>query len=197
MALPQPNHSHTSSSLRGIDSTHLLAIMGGMNTPTPESLLADFRKNPRYLRRIAYGDLISRWPWEWFVTLTFAEDLNPDAAMKKVRVWLSRLAASLYGRRWYKNGALYWICAEEYQKQGRIHFHLVIAGVRNTRRLTWMDKWQFLDRKTGFARIEAVESNSGSSHYLAKYLGKDGEIYFSHNLKDISSDLVAQSQDQG
>lgn len=164
--------------------------MGGMSTPTEQSLLAEYRKYPRYLRRVAYGEFISRWPWEWFVTLTFAEDIHPDAAFKKVRVWTSKLAASLYGRRWYTRGGLYWICAEEYQKQGRIHFHLLMAGVRDTRRLTWMDKWHRLDRKTGFARIEAVNSNTGTSHYLAKYLGKDGNVYFSHNLKDITQDLV-------
>jgi hypothetical protein len=167
-----------------------------MITPIPDALLDEYRKHPRYLRRLAYGDFISRWPWEWFVTLTFAEDIHPNAGMKKARVWLSKLAASIYGRHWYRYGALYWICAEEYQKSGRVHFHLVVAGVKDTRRLTWMDRWQNLDQKTGFARIEAVDSNSGCSHYLAKYLGKEGVVDFSHNLKDISGDLVAQCQDQ-
>jgi hypothetical protein len=172
-----------------------IIIMGGMNTPTAQQLIEGYREHPKYLRRVAYGEFISRWPWEWFVTFTFSEDIHPNAAFKKVRVWTSKLAASIYGRHWYKNGGLYWVCAEEYQKQGRIHFHLLLAGVRETRRLTWMDKWANLDLKTGWARIEAVESNKGTSHYLAKYLGKDGQVYFSHNLKDISSDLVAQCQD--
>lgn len=167
-----------------------------MEYPLEKRLLDEYRKSPKYLRRIAYGDLIARWPWEWFVTLTFSEDIQPDAAFKKTRVWLSTLAAHIYGRRWYRTGALHWICAQEYQKSGRVHFHLVVAGVRDTRRLTWMDRWNNLDAVTGYARIEAVDSNEGCSHYLAKYLGKDGDIYFSHNLKDISGDLFARSQEQ-
>lgn len=162
-----------------------------------QKLIAEYRQHPRYLLRQAYGEFIARWPWEWFVTLTFAEDIHPKAALKKVSVWNSKLAASIYGRHWYKSGGLYWVCAEEYQKQGRVHYHLLIAGVQNTRRLTWMDNWMKLDRCTGWARIEEVISKSGTSHYLAKYLGKDGQVHFSHNLKDITSDLVAQCQDQG
>jgi hypothetical protein len=45
--------------------------------------------------------------------------------------------------------------ALEYQKRDVIHYHALLAGVQDLRRLTWMDRWHEL---AGYGRIEPIES---------------------------------------
>jgi hypothetical protein len=139
-----------------------------------------------------WAELIDRYPWEWFVTLTFTDAIHPEAALKSMYVWLSILNRELFGRRWYKKipYGVYFVAAIEYQKRGVIHLHLLIAGVKDTRRLTYMDTWAGMGNKNGYARIEATESNMAASRYLSKYVTKDGEIFLSENLPDVTAGLT-------
>ena len=154
-------------------------------------------KHYRWRVRDGWAELIGRYPWEWFVTLTFTDDIHPEAALKALRVWLSKLNRELFGHRWYKRVpyGVYWVVAIEYQKRGVIHLHLLINGVGDTRRLTWMDNWLDMGNKNGWARIEAVETNKAVSRYLSKYVTKDGEIFLSNNLPDVTSGLASLWQD--
>jgi hypothetical protein len=45
--------------------------------------------------------------------------------------------------------------ALEYQKRDVIHYHALITGVEDLRRLYWMDRWHEL---AGYGRIEPIES---------------------------------------
>jgi hypothetical protein len=168
-----------------------------MEYTSEQLLLEEYRKHPKFLRRTAWGDFIARWPWEWFATFTFTDDTHPERATKLYRVWVNRLNKSLFGPRWHKRKpyGVYWILAIEYQKSGRIHLHALITGVRETRRFDWMDDWFDLDKLAGYPRIFPVENQIGVSKYVTKYVSKDGDIYFSNNLKDISGDLVAIAAD--
>jgi hypothetical protein len=162
-------------------------IMGGMNTPTQTTITL----HPKRALGNAWGDLIARYPWEWFANFTFIEDLHPEAALKKFKVWVSMLNRRLYGPRWAKksHGGVYWVLAVEYQKRSVIHFHVLPIGIGTQDQFHWMKRWENLDRKTGFARIYPVENIEKVSRYLCKYVPKGGEVYFSDNLKDISQDL--------
>ena len=144
-----------------------------------------------------WAELVARYPWEWFVTLTFTESVHPEAALKSMRFWISRLNRELYGRRWYKHSpyGVYWVAAIEYQKRDVIHLHLVMNGIKDARRLSYMDAWEDLGNKNGFARIYPVESNNAVSSYLCKYVIKDGEIFFSDNLPDATAGFAAQWND--
>ena len=154
-------------------------------------------KHYRWRVRDGWAELISRYPWEWFVTLTFTDDIHPEAALKSMRVWLSKLNREVFGHRWYKNVpyGVYWVAAIEYQKRGVLHLHLLITGVGDTRRLSYMDIWAEMGNKNGWARVEAVEANNAVSMYLSKYVTKDGEIYFSNNLPDVTSGLASLWRD--
>lgn len=165
-----------------------------MYSPLEKTLIEEYRKSPRFLRRQAWGEFLSRYEWEWFVTLTFVIDVHPEEALKKFRVWVSMINRLLYGPRWAKkaHGGVYWVCSIEYQKRGVIHFHALMIGVRELRRLDWMDAWHNLDEKTGFARIEVPRNNVATSSYVSKYLAKDGEVFFSDNLKDVTGGLFRQ-----
>jgi hypothetical protein len=66
-----------------------------------------------------------------------------------------------------------------------------MTGVKNARRFTYMDKWNDMGHKNGYARIYPVESNKAVSKYLCKYVAKDGEIFLSDNLPDVTAGLAA------
>lgn len=130
--------------------------------------------NPGELKA-AWVELLGRWPWEWFCTLTFAEpNVHPERAAKCFRVWLSMANRMEYGRAWSKRGlGLTWVRALEYQKRGTIHFHALMSDVGRLRRLTLMDRWKEI---AGFARIGPVNDQERVRKYVAKYVVKDGDI---------------------
>ncbi len=123
----------------------------------------------------AWVDLLGRWPWEWFATLTFAEpNVHPERAAKCFRVWISMANRMEYGRAWAKRGlGVTWVRALEYQRRGTIHFHALLSDVGRLRRLTLMDRWKEL---AGFARIGAVKDQERVRKYVAKYVVKEGDI---------------------
>jgi hypothetical protein len=51
----------------------------------------------------AWVEYLSRWTWDWFVTLTFREAKHPEAAEKVFRVWISKMNRDMYGPRWSKH----------------------------------------------------------------------------------------------
>ena len=134
--------------------------------------------------REGWVDLLGRYQWDWFVTLTFRNCIHPEAAEKRFRVWLNQLNRQLYGQRWSKKGqGVYWAKALEWQKRNVIHFHLLMSDVQNLnetlRRLSAMDKWRDL---AGFARIEVPKQQMCVARYCAKYVIKGGEIELSPTL---------------
>ncbi|GAH96976.1 unnamed protein product, partial [marine sediment metagenome] len=84
------------------------------------------------------------------------------------------LTPSLYGEQ-----APFYFRVTELQDRGTLHFHALIGGVGDIRRLLFKDFWEL----NGFARVEAYDPARGAASYVAKYLNKaDGHIRFSHNL---------------
>jgi hypothetical protein len=123
--------------------------------------------------RDAWLTLLGRWDWDG-VYLTCRDCGHPAAAAKRFRVLISQANRVLYGHRWHKQGqGLGWVRALEYQKRDVIHYHALMAGVQDLRRLTWMDRWHEL---AGYARIEPIESTAAVSRYVSKYVVKGGEI---------------------
>jgi hypothetical protein len=89
--------------------------------------------------RDAWIALLGRWEWEWFCTFTFRDLVHPEAADKRFRVLISQANRALFGTMWYKrNQGLRWVRALEYQKRDVIHYHALMAGVQDLRRLTWI-----------------------------------------------------------
>lgn len=136
----------------------------------------------------AWLQLLERYVWQWFATMTFRDIVHPEAADKLWRVWISKLNRFLYGPRWYQKGqGVYWVRALEYQRRGVIHFHALLADVgdlnHRAKRLYWMDVWNDL---AGYARIEKPGSVELVSRYVSKYVLKEGEIEVSNNLRDYA-----------
>lgn len=147
---------------------------------------------PDTRERDAYAEMLARQPWHWFVTLTFKPDherptggVHPEKADKAYRVLLSKINRDIYGTRWYKrpDGGLMWARGQEFHKDGRIHFHALVAAPDAdlntlTRRMWWVDWWW---KEFGIARIEPPRSQEDVNQYVSKYVTKDGEVDFSPN----------------
>jgi hypothetical protein len=106
-------------------------------------------------------------PWEWFPTLTFRDDrVHPERADKLFRFWMNRLHDARFGKHWRRrNQQLTWARATEIQSRGAPHFHALIAGVGDVRRLTFMDLW---DELAGMARIWPVNDQDLVAQYITK-----------------------------
>ena len=144
--------------------------------------------NPEGLQRKArraFGEWLSKPPWQWYVTQTFRADyVSPRQADHSYYAWLTSLrvaaraigaATALYGA-----GSPFYFRVAELQDRGTLHFHSLIGGVGDTRRLLFKDLWEL----HGIARVEAYDANRGANFYVGKYLTKtDGDIRFSDNLK--------------
>jgi hypothetical protein len=146
------------------------------------SLVSD--PSPSEVARVveAWAGFLGRVDWQWFVTLTFRGNPHPESALKKVKVWCSKLSQHLFGRRWYRRSrGVRWVCAVERTRQGIVHCHLLVSadGLVTARRLSWKDEWERLGG--GFARVEQPSSAPRAAAYCAKYICKGGELVLGGN----------------
>ena len=141
----------------------------------------------------AYAELLSRQSWHWFCTLTFRArhersfgGVHPERADKAFRFFVSCLNRHCFGKNWHRrpHGGVQWARGQEFHKDGRIHFHAVLAAPECdlnhlARRMDWVDWWW---REFGIARIEPPQSQQDICEYVSKYVVKDGEVDFSPNF---------------
>lgn len=141
----------------------------------------------------AYSELLGRYKWEMFLTLTFRKPPHPEAAYKKFRFFITRVNRELYGRNWYKKKVgVYWTIALEYHKSGVIHFHALLGDTsfiherfeRSSVKNLWFDI-------AGFARVSNIPDTGDGQRaailgYISKYVAKGGLIDVSDNLKEFS-----------
>lgn len=117
----------------------------------------------------AWRDLIGRWEWGWFVTLTFRDErTHPEKAEREFNIWVSKINRYLYGPRWFKQGkSVRWVRASERQHRGAIHYHALLGGkwLSELRRLAWMDEWE---KQAGWARIEPPRSSEAVRAYCVR-----------------------------
>jgi hypothetical protein len=125
---------------------------------------------PIHALQDAWVVFLRQWVWQWFCTFTFRDIVHPESADKRFHLFISMVNRELYGPRWHKKGlGVQWVRALEFQKRGVIHYHALVAGVQDLRRLTWMDIWNEL---AGYARIEAIKDPTAVRRYVSKYVVK-------------------------
>ena len=144
--------------------------------------------------RDAYAQLLAREPWHWFATLTFRRDhernsggIHPEKADKAFRYFLRNLNESIYGKYWMRSarahGGVVWARGQEFHKDGKVHFHAVLAApdrdLNTVSRYAWHEFWY---REFGRNQIEQPHSQSDVVGYVSKYVAKDGEVDFSQNF---------------
>ncbi len=123
----------------------------------------------------AWGEFLSGYPWDWFLTLTFREPVKSFTAQRAFARFAKDIekAAGL---------PIAWFRGDEIGPiGGRYHLHALMLNVAHLRRLTWMDEW---GRRAGYARILPFDPQLGAAYYCAKYVTKQfGEWDLSDNLQ--------------
>jgi hypothetical protein len=107
-----------------------------------------------------WGDFLSQFHWDWFVTLTFNFDVKTFTAHRRCATWLRELENAA-------GSPIFWFRGDEYgERFGRFHMHLLIGNVAHLGRIAWMNRWQ---KRNGFARVFPFDPAKGAAYYVAKY----------------------------
>ncbi|MBA7550601.1 hypothetical protein ES705_43120 [subsurface metagenome] len=138
--------------------------------------------------RMAFGAFLSRPQWQWYATHTFKGDfMSPKLGDKHYYAWMRSLELACKARDMPRP---FYFRVTELQQREVIHYHSLIGGVADIRRLLFKDFWEL----HGFARVEAYEPNRGANFYVGKYLTKcDSDIRFSHNLTQHLTQLETRT----
>jgi hypothetical protein len=107
-----------------------------------------------------YGNFINRWPWQWFLTLTFREPVSLEFARRQLLNWNRNLCTS--------EGIQTAFIAVWNNTNFTPHWHALIFG-KNKYGKTLLDilekRWE--RRWPGIAHIEDVRNNHAVSQYVA------------------------------
>jgi len=128
---------------------------------------------------VAWGQFLSQFLWDWYVTLTFRDWAKSFRAHRLFEQFVREIEVA-------SGIPIFWFRADEVGTHGgRFHIHALIGNVAQLRRLTWMDRWQEL---AGIARILPFNSKQGAAYYCAKYVTKQfGDWQLSDNLRAFNS----------
>ena len=119
---------------------------------------------------------VPAWGWQEYVTLTFKEEIHPEQADKYFKRWIRQINEINFGTHYRKHGyGITWARGLEFQRRGVIHFHALLSGLsKDFSRFLAMYLWEKTGDNCGIARIYPYVQ--GACPYLAKYVGKGGEI---------------------
>lgn len=133
-----------------------------------------------------FGEFIAGLaPWDWWVTLTFRNEVVPDQGVAKIREYLGDVQRNT-------GKPLGWVLAEEFGGLGgRFHCHLLITGVGGLHRRFW---WSEAFRRFGRSKIKPFDKGQGAAFYTAKYAAKAlGQIHFGGTLAGVDLSLAEAS----
>jgi len=130
--------------------------------------------------RQAWVDLLNRYNWDWFATLTFRSPPTTYTANNRLKRWIKAIEKQEKRNIGYYKGM-------EFTRSGVPHFHLLMGNLDGVRR----DKyWEVWFRENGRARILPYDSKLGAGYYLTKYVVKDEysqvENWGIHNLEVLN-----------
>jgi len=149
-----------------------------------------------------FGDWLSDLAsWQWFATFTFRDPKNPrlpgwsqvgwKAAHNALQKWAAAIDFHLTCDL-SRPAAATWVAVMEYQHwRGVPHWHLLVAGIGQQRRLDWVDWWY---REFGIARVLPYLKELGARYYLGKYLTKEvADIQFSQTFTNLTKNSAQNS----
>ena len=131
----------------------------------------------RELLKDGWAELLTRFKWDHFCTLTFAHDVYEGTAHRRLRRFMHYINRKLYGVRYTKRSArIYGAIAMERGTNERIHFHALLGGTSGLAG-RWLNRlWESEGVGGGFARCFPFRENSGAEEYCAKYTVKGGSV---------------------
>jgi len=150
-------------------------------------------KYPQDDLRAAWANYLASYPWQWFVTLTFKDEIHPESARKKFGRWIDYVNRQAYGSRYRKRTkGVFWALASEPQKRGVLHYHVLVGDVEDlNNRVSRGDarnRWYDIE---GIGRVDPITHRMGAvTNYVSKYIAKGGDIELSESLADFRSQLA-------
>ncbi len=155
--------------------------------------------------RMAWGELLSRYRWTWFTTLTYRRDrgVGLESAMRNFKGWLHGclqgeavrcgLAACdesgrihgawanawRAGKRWARP---VWVAGLEPHQDGVIHMHAVVRLPPKLANASRREAWRRWFDRYGINRIEPPKSPEDVARYVVKYVTKGGELVMSESF---------------
>lgn len=114
-----------------------------------------------------YVELLSRYRWQWFATLTFRGYPSVRKARFCFEQWISALERADGGAEFrFAKVTEYGATRDD------LHFHLLIGGLRRLRPALWTDKWKSL---AGDCQIDKYDSTRPGIAYVCKTLEPEAE----------------------
>ena len=114
--------------------------------------------------RLAWVDLLNRYNWDWFATLTFRDLPKSYTAVNRVKKWLAAIQKD------EKRPLGYFMATEWFKTRECPHFHLLMGNLEDVRRDKW---WQVWFTWYGRNRILPYDKEKGAGYYLTKYIVKE------------------------
>jgi len=114
--------------------------------------------------RLAWVDLLDRYDWTWFTTLTFRDLPKTYTAINRTKKWLRAI------RNEERVYIPWYMCLEFTKRLNWPHIHLLMANLEGVSRKKWWFEWY---TRYGGARIKPYKKELGATHYLCKYVVKD------------------------
>ncbi len=116
----------------------------------------------------AWVELLSRYRWCWFGTLTFRGYPPLRKAHRLFHAWITELRD--------EDGAkdFHWFRVTERGAYGdNIHFHVLVGGLRNGSKYPWMVRWNEL---AGDALLTYHHRSGGAAKYIVKTVRPDRDF---------------------
>jgi len=109
----------------------------------------------------AFADWIAPFPWQWFMTMTFAKRMHPATAKKLFIIFLTR----------FNNDASYVFVIEEAKcRRTPVHIHSLASNLNGFNPNKASALWQ---KRYGINKIEPYNRELGARYYMGKYLAQD------------------------
>lgn len=118
----------------------------------------------------AYEEWLDGLKWLWFATLTFRGSPSPRKANDLFHVWISEI------RKREGTDAFSWVrVAERGSSREHLHFHVLVAGLRDPCKWDWVLRWEKL---AGDSMIFYYQRGRGGIRYMLKEAepGRDFDI---------------------
>lgn len=161
---------------------------------------AEYNRRPEYIAsQYEVMDRIDGWVtmmdrqdlypgYNWWVSLTFRQDVSVDQAEVAARVFLNAINRKRFGQRYQKRGknivAVYSVGPGKVNN--RIHIHMLIGDVECLDTTRFLRIW---NNKYGIPKIQKYDPSkgSGAKRYIANHLRRGGEIYVVAPPQSISN----------
>jgi hypothetical protein len=143
--------------------------------PNGAAMIQDSKNKAALLE--AWGELLSQYDWDWFMTLTFGKPVGTWAANERFSELVKTIRNDVGHR------VEFFRVTDWHRYRPVPHYHCFVGDAGGVSRKKYEAWWR---RRYGFARIFNYDKNLGARFYLGKCLTKpDSDLMPSRNLKKI------------